>query len=142
MTPRPRRDPRTTRHNTRTVARARKLAEAGWTAGEISRLLTQELRLSTPISVTTIRCWVEPGYREQHKEWQRRCMAGETRSETPDILLALRVDDGLSYSAIAAVARRFLGVDLSEDQVRLRLYELGVQKNPNKARANTMRSAA
>lgn len=65
---------------------------------------------------------------------------------TPDVLLALRVEDKLTYPAIAAVARRFLGQDLSAEQVRYRLYELGVEKNPNKVRIaladNPMRRAA
>ena len=54
---------------------------------------------------------------------------------TPKMLLALRVEDGLTYSAISKVAKRFLGLDMTPQQARYRLNVLGAPKNPNKARA-------
>jgi len=142
MTPSPPpRDPRTIRHSTIMVARARQLVNAGWTAGETRRLIAEEFGLARLPSVTTIRSWTEPGYRELHRQWQLKCAAKPKPVSptvpsrlTPDVLLALRVEDKLTYGAIAAVVRRFFGEEMTEDQARFRLYELGVEKNPNKTR--------
>ena len=126
----------------RTVSRARELAAAGWTPVPIGRLLAKEFALSSPPSANTIRCWIDPGYRDYHAELNRRAMrrrrSGSAQvSEPPDVLLALRLEDGLTYPTIAKVARRFLGLELTEYQVRDRLQALGVPKNPNKTRARS-----
>jgi len=142
LTP-PARDPRQTRHSMRVVARAKELVEAGWTTGETRKLLAQEFSLARLPSATTIRSWTEPGYRELHRTWQLKCSQNRVAAPapppsalTPDLLLSLRVEDGLSYSAIAAVVRRFFGEDLTENQVRYRLTErLGAPKNAAKAAA-------
>jgi hypothetical protein len=134
----PPRDPRTVRHSTVVMARARELVEAGWTAGETRRLIAQEFGLDRLPSVTTIRSWTEPGYRELHRQWQLKCtgkLVCPPSALTPDVLLALRVDDGHSYSSIAAIARRFFGEEMTANQARYRLRELGAPRNANKVRA-------
>lgn len=141
MTPSP---PTRVRHTARTVARARELAAAGWYPTGISRILAREFDLERPPSTNTIRCWLDPGFREYHIRLNSRARERrEGRSSdglpkpsrlTPQLLLALRVEDGLTYGAIAAVARRFCGEEMTEDECRYRLYELGAPKNPNKAR--------
>lgn len=69
-----------------------------------------------------------------------------TAELTPDLLIALRLEDGLTYPTIAKVVRRFFGENVTENQVRLQLAKLGAPKNPNKARAartqNARRKAA
>lgn len=69
-----------------------------------------------------------------------------TPAMSVDLMLALRVDDGLSYVAIAKVADRIYGQKLSAWQVRDRLNQQGVPKNPAKVRSaqklNTAKAAA
>jgi transposase len=141
--PPPERGPRQIRHSTVLVRRAKELVEAGWTTGETARRLAVEFDLDPVPATTTIRRWTEPGYWELHKSWQekaqRRARGQEPRALrgplSDDLLMALRVEDELTYSSIAKVARRFFGVDVDPDQLRHRLYELGAPKNPAKSRA-------
>ena len=135
----PKADPRQTRHSMALVRRAQELCDAGWTYPQAARVLAKEFDLDRVPSTTTLRCWLEPGYRERHRSWQRKCYSGEPSTDvvTPALLRALRVEDGLSYMAITKVLARFCGEDLSEFQVRSRLYEIGIEKNPNKVRAAT-----
>lgn len=121
---------RGTRYTTRVVQRARELARAGWTAGAIRRILAREFALPRPPSDNTIRAWTE-GYRQQRDQRDQRRPEPEP---TADLLLALRLEDGLSHTAIAAVIRRFFGQPFTESQVRYRLDALGAPKNHNKAR--------
>lgn len=140
----PVRDPRQTRHSTALLQRARELVEGGWSTGETARRLALEFDLPQPPARTTIRRWTEPGYAELHKRWQEKCVRGEVRPGrelTDDLLLALRVEDDLTYSAIAKVARRFYSVDLDPERLRHRLYQLGAPKNENKVQAGRKEAA-
>lgn len=62
-------------------------------------------------------------------------LASPVAEATPDLLLALRLEDGLTYGAIAKVATRLLGEPMTEQQARYRLIKLGAPKNENKAAA-------
>ena len=135
----------------------------GWTNKEIRDYLTSH---GHDVHYTTIRAWVDEDYAKERNRQRRERMRRFSRDKrgttqflvldadarrrlgldvpheppaelTPELLLALRLEDGLPYSAIAKVARRFFGErDATEDKVRFRLYELGAPKNPNKARAH------
>jgi hypothetical protein len=133
---------------------------SGWTVGAIRRDLANH---GHPVSWSRVKCWVDEDYATEYRERDRirsrvrdRDKYGATRflvldndarrrlgldvvaeppsKLTPDLLLALRVEDGLPYRSIAAVARRFFGEDLTPEGWRYRLHELGAPKNPNKAR--------
>ena len=54
---------------------------------------------------------------------------------SPEFLLALRIEDGHTYEAIAKIARRFFGVEWTADQLRFELYKLGAPKNPAKVQS-------
>lgn len=142
--PPPEKDHRQLRHTTALVRRAKELVEAGWTSGQTARRLAVEFELPKPPATTTIRRWTEPGYVELHRSWQEKCkrraQEGPARAPDPfeltdDLLLALRVEDELTYTAISKIAKRFYAVDLDPDHLRLRMNSLGAPKNPNKARA-------
>jgi hypothetical protein len=113
---------------------------SGWTIREIRDYIAKR---GHDVHGVTIHVWVDPEYGRQRAESlkaskKRLYHAKKNRQPsalTPELLLALRVEDGLAYTAIAAVARRFFGEDMTEDQVRHRLYGLGAPKNPNKSRA-------
>lgn len=126
----PERDPRLRRHNAKTVSRARELAQYGWSPSEIVGQLHRELGVCP--AVTTVRCWVEPGFAEYRNKHYRSRTKRPTVSD--DLLLALRVEDGLSYPSMRLVLKRFCGVDFKEYTLRQKLYELGVEKNEKKAR--------
>lgn len=129
-----------------------------WTLSDISRYLTKR---GVKVSRQTVRGWVNEDYRRLDLERNRsrkreqrgtqyfRIVDDDAKKRmslmpsalTPDVMLAMRVEDGLSYMAIAAVARRFFGQDMSEYQVRARLYELGVSKNPKRVIAAERQAA-
>lgn len=153
MTPAPpAQDPRQTRHSTRRVLRARELREVGWSPRQIRLMIADEFGLDRPPSKTTIRQWTEPGFVETERKQRAAAYARHHGSGKPGrfltdaVLLALREEDELTYPSIAAVVRRFFGVEMTGEQVRGRLYALGVEKNPNKVRAmrehNLRRAAA
>ena len=146
LTP-PTADPRTTRHSTRRVLRARQLREDGWSPRQIRLILAKEFDLPQPPSKTTIRQWTEPGFVEMERRQRAEARARQRRGRpgrflTDELLLALRLEDGLPYTTIAKVARRFYAVDLDPDQLRHRLNRLGAPKNEKKARAQRRRAAA
>ena len=140
------------------IATARRMVEGGWAIEHVRRYLAGH---GHRVSWSQVKDWVDPEYRErrlerererQRKLWRdRHGVRPEnyrvfSRAEYDALLLALRLEDGLSFSAIAAVSRRILGQDVTVDVIRQRLYALGVEKNPNKVRAaergNALRSAA
>lgn len=105
---------------------------------------------TTPTSMTILR-WTDPKWAEQDRQTTiergrryrraRGVRDRQTRQIATDAdLLALRLEDGLSYPAIEKVVRRFFSSPMSEEQIRAKLHELGVEKNHAKAR--TTRSAA
>lgn len=131
------------RHITRpqAVETARRLwdnGNGGWTIREIRDYIAER---GQPVTGVTVKVWVDPEYGRKRSEGLKAAKrrwhhATKARSKlTPELLLALRVEDGLSYGAIAAIARRFFGVEMSEGQARYRLELLGAPKNPNKSRA-------
>jgi hypothetical protein len=115
----------------------------GWTITEIRRYLLQQ---GFEVSRYAVHGWVDQEWWAGELERKRRVREvrrGEApKAVTPELLRALRLDDELSYSAIAKVVSRFYGESMTEDQARYRLYELGAPKNSNKSRANTERQAA
>lgn len=144
----PRRDPRATRWPLAVVREARLLANGGWTVTEIRhRIERQHGRMPAE---TTVQAWIKPGVAERR---QRQSAISRNRHRiaedsgkpgpkaarfpselTDDVLLAMRVDDGLSLNALAAVIARFYGVRLTVGQIRTRLDKLGAPRNENKAR--------
>lgn len=134
--------------------------DGGWTVAEIRDYLA---RHGHKVVLETVRRWVDPKWaaefyrsrNETRRRWDRerrgttefRVLDDDARRRlgldvpveppsklTDELLLALRVEDRLTYTAIAAVARRFFGEELDEDGWRRRLYGLGAPKNPNKSR--------
>jgi hypothetical protein len=156
----PVRDARTTRYKMTVLRLAAELHEGGWTPTQIRGRLHAELGVRP--AVETIRCWVEPGFREfrrcrLNEQAARRREAAREPRPTPDpftvpestvpeltdeVMWALRVEDGLSHEAIARVARRFFAVELSSHGVRRWLDRLGAPKNPLKARPPRVREMA
>jgi hypothetical protein len=131
--------------------------DGGWTVEAIRRYLIAQGQRS--LSWSKVKCWVDEEYAAEYRrkdaDRQRRLhrdRSGTTRflildadarerlgldvppTATPEVLLALRLEDGLTYGAIAKVAARFLGLQMTEDEARHRLNALGAPKNPNKAR--------
>lgn len=122
------------------VDRARQLSDDGWTATAISRRLKAEFGVQP--ARDTVRAWVDPDAAERlriaNAASKRRSRArndAERRTFVERAMLTLRLEDGLPYSTISKVMRRFYGVEASAETIRHRLYELGVEKNPNKTRA-------
>lgn len=103
--------------------------KGGWTITDIRDYLANE---GQDVSWPTVKSWV-------NQEWWDRRLEGKRQARhvdaTPELLLALRLEDGLTYTAIAKVAKRFLGVDMTAKQARYQLTLLGAPKNPAKARA-------
>lgn len=132
-------------YSSRMLARARKLAEGEWQPVEIRQRLVREFGVAP--SLTTIRVWTDDRYAAERRTVQAAAKRRESarrrgvdfRELSDDVLLALRVEDGLTYPAISNVVRRFYAVDIDPEDMRRRLHELGAPKNPNKAR---VRSAA
>jgi hypothetical protein len=146
--PPPERDPRLRRHSMPTITRVRQLFAGGWSEREIQRLIVEEFGVRPAIN--SIRYWTDEKFRRQ--ELRRRRQAGRGESPSPfrgplseltdGTLLALRIEDGLTYPTIAKVVRRFYGEDIRPDALRHHLNALGVPKNPKKSRANQARAAA
>lgn len=121
------------------VDRARRLADDGWTATAISRRLKAEFGQGP--SRDTVRAWVDPDAAERMRtsnvasKRRARLRQPKPRSFIDETMLRLRLEDELTYPVIAKVLRRFYAINMDAEKVRFRLYELGVEKNPNKARA-------
>lgn len=137
------------RYTAQVAARARELRRAGMTPTEVQAQLGREL--GKPPALNSIQCWTDPDaeerIRERDRAAKRRARAGKAHTSAfiDRSMLTLRLDDGLSYTAIAKVMRRFYNVDLDAEQVRHRLYKAGAPKNPEKVRgasARSQRSAA
>lgn len=153
--PPPTRDPRLRRHSMPTITRARQLAAGGWTEREIQRLLAEEFGVRPAIN--SIRYWTDEKFRQQelkrrdrHRRRDRAAARGETPSPfmapklglTDEALLALRLEDEMTYPTIVKVVRRFYGQEINETALRRHLNALGAPKNPNKTGANQPRLAA
>lgn len=153
--------------NMEAMQTARRMYEGGWKIEQIRRYLN---RHGVKCSWVRVKVWVDEEYAEERRERERDRARRKWRADhnvksfivldaqareilsrelgtppppdfTPELLLTLRVEDGLQYSAIAAVAKRFYGIDMTVDQIRYRLCALGAPKNPNKTRANQARAA-
>jgi hypothetical protein len=136
---------------TQAVETARRMHAGGWAVEHIRCYLRAR---GHAVAWSQVKAWVDPDYDERRKARERERQREHWRAKhrvsplnyrivsedsRDALMLTLRQEDGLSYAAIAAVANRFMGADLTPEQVRFRLYDLGVEKNPNKARS---RSAA
>ena len=140
------------------IETARRMHTAGWQITEIRAYLTKRGHRA---SWTQIKTWVDDEYRQRRLEAERVRMREKWRQRnnvTPDqyrvrdeddpidwdgLWLALRVEDGHSYEAIAKISRRFFGRDdVSAARVAYRLHQLGVAKNERKAQAARKRRAA
>ena len=128
------------RYPARVAARACTLRNAGWSYARTREMLYREFGVRP--SDATILAWVDP---DTAHERQRQIRARARRSRpvtrpgwfrgprqlTDDEMLRLR-ECGLSYSALAVIAREFYGTDTDEDALRRRLVAAGAPKNPNK----------
>jgi sugar phosphate isomerase/epimerase len=116
------------------MLRALEHFDAGWKPTKIRQLLGDE-GLGSP-SVNTIYQWVNPEYRERHRQSMRERKRRETalnaafrlRSDTEEYRLAfmraLRAER-VSCHGIAKVCRVVFGARMSEQQVRVLLGEAG-----------------
>lgn len=152
---------------------ARQMYESGWRILQIRDYLASRGQTAHR---STIKRWVDPEYAElynrthaadERRRWRdkhgtrafivldddaRARLADELATPvklvmTEELMLALRVEDGLSYTAIGKVAGRIFGTPMSGERVRYRLAKHGVPKNPAKVRnaarnLNTKRVAA
>jgi transposase len=118
----------------------------GWSIKEIRAYLAER---GHDVVWETVKAWADPAWaerrrlahraarrrwwRERHRARTFRVLDEHAREQvraTPDLLLALRLEDGLSYAAIAKIINRFTGLDLTATQVRRQLHQLGVAKHP------------
>lgn len=124
------------------MATARRMSEGGdWQQVQIRAYLASR---GQPVSRSTLKAWIDPDFAARRREsdklrkrsaWRERNGRYGCKVLDVDLLLALRVNDGLSYAAISKVAARIYGEKLSADQVRDRLIRRGVPKNPAKVRS-------
>lgn len=99
------------------------------------------------VSWSTVKIWADADYREERlrrervrtrNAWRERHNIPSSRfravdvDECEQILLALRVEDGVQYSALSVIARRFYGFEMTPEHIRYRLCMLGATTNPNK----------
>lgn len=105
------------RYSTLVVARARKLAEAGWSAHDIQKILNKE---DVPVSWATVKSWIDPDYRSVRRacsaEDQRR-MRDVSGEHVKKRMLELQ-HAGLSYKAISVVVEIYHGRKITEHMVR------------------------
>lgn len=104
------------------ITKARKHHEAGWKPRAIQRLLADEMGV-TP-SEKTIRRWVIP----REAATARRAMRAAHKARTERRRLAKMVEmreAGMSLSGIVIAASIFLGLEVTEEQVRYRLIRRG-----------------
>jgi hypothetical protein len=138
---------------TQAMAIAKRMYEGEWKIDQIRRYLATR---GVSVAWSTVKVWVDPGYRDEQlrrnrvrarNAWRQRNNVQLARhtacdpEECEQTLLTLRREDKVQYTALAVIARRFYGIDLSPEQVRHRLYELGAEKNPNKARPQRRKAA-
>lgn len=120
------------RYTAAVVARARVLADAGWSVQRVRRLLAKEFGTSVP-SWVTVKEWVDEDYAERKRaacRARQRDYAIRKRGRSPlrAISPELALDRmremyrrGVSLRAIGQVAEMWWGEELSADQVRSRL---------------------
>ena len=116
-----------------------------WSIPEIRRYLAErEVR----VAWEQVKRWVDPEYdaarrerenRRRREAWRRKHNTAphnyRHHGDILNVLHSLRVEDGLTYSALAAVSRRLYGLKFTEYAIRAELLKRGVEKNPNKVRA-------
>lgn len=146
----PPRDRRQTRYPLSLIVEARELAEAGWTPTQIRRFFEQSHGVRPALS--SVRGWVDEGWRESQVRWNRRSYERRTRgvavtplraprSEAEARMIELRNTHGLSYQAISVVLRVYHGVEWGPEKVRyICTRHLGAEKNPRKARSTSRRN--
>jgi hypothetical protein len=124
------------KHTTATMATAQAMYAdgQGWTPTQIARYL---LAHGTPVSVTTIRRWVDPEWAERRRAQQRKPSSKQPSDERAALrkILHLRTEHGVSYSALSVILREYHGVELDENRIRHWMTRHGAERNPNKARA-------
>lgn len=124
---------------------ARRMHAGEWTIPEIRRYLA-----SRGVNVTweQVKRWVDAEYeaarrareaRRKREEYRRKHNTQphnyRNHGDIIGVLLDLRLEDGLTYPALIAVARRFYGLEFTDYSIRAELLKRGVKKNANKARA-------
>lgn len=127
-----------------------------WTPTQIHRYLAEHVTDGPVPSVKTIRRWVIPAFAEEIREQNRRHTIAHrqrrrgqaqapmaeplarieplSKRELDDRMLELR-RRGMTYTAISIALDVYHGVAMTEDTVRRRLRQRGVQPNPARVRA-------
>lgn len=106
-------------HPSNVVARAKVLAEAGWTAAQIARRIPSEFPGIAPAE-TTVRRWIDPDYAERQREHCRTGGAETRRWGWRRRLARIRQlrEAGIGFDAIAKLAHLDFDLDLSKRQLQ------------------------
>lgn len=108
---------RSRRYSTLVVHRAQRLADVGWTAHDIQKILNKE---GVPVAWATVKGWIDPEYRRVRNhasaEDQRR-MRDVSGDHVKKRMLELR-HAGLSCQAISVVVATYHGRKISPEMVR------------------------
>jgi hypothetical protein len=105
------------RYSTLVVKRAQDLAEAGWTAHQIQKLLNKD---GIPATFATVKAWIDPEYRRIRNHYSAedmRQMKDVSGEHVKRRMLELR-GAGLTCSAISVVVDIYHGRKISPAMVQ------------------------